>query len=894
MWRELLLVLDQFGAGGGGDPGNNAVRFLLALFFWVGLGMVSLQQYRRLRERRDFYIALAAVIGGAREAAMFLLEYGAWRGWFPTLFSYRVFPPLEHTLTDCSRIVLGFAYLRYYLPGKTAGRTYLRAGLGVFVGLYFLTAPLWIRFLDRHPEMLSGGAHFGLFWGDFAYRLAGSLFVGLIIVRLAHAGRAGRAIPPPVYAGFLFLFLDEFLMMINLSLGDSEYRTMFGPIRHNLGIWSIPLFIWAYWGELLRRVRDEQARSDGILDAIGEGIGIENLDHRVLYQNPAHQALFGNHVGEPCERMRAGGLGKCSLAHTFKEGAKLTEGQSLQTAAGNVDVEVSTALLRDADGGVTGGIEVVRDVTKRRQAEEAVRESEERYRTLVQNIDHGITLVDTQYRILMANAAHARLLKLAGEDIVGRYCFEAIHGRDTICPQCPGAVALSTGRKAFVEKTALRPDGNTLSVRIQAFPVLGPDGTARGFIELVENTTEAKIAEAERKRLEERVLQAQKMESLGILAGGIAHDFNNLLMGILGNTDLALAKTTPESPVRPFLKSVDKAAQRAADLTNQMLAYSGKGRFIVEPINLSRIVEEIGHLLATVVSKRATVRYRLAADLPAVEADATQIRQVVMNLITNASDALGDKEGVITVTTGVTDADDLYLESLPLSAAPAAGRYVYLEVSDTGAGMDNATQAKIFDPFFTTKHTGRGLGLAAVLGIVRGHRGAIKVYSEPGQGSMFKVLIPALSGPAEMPASDQPAPAAAVEPAPRNRGTILVVDDEETVRETTRAMLEACGYTVLTAVDGADGIDVFRSHAGRITSVILDMTMPRMGGEEAFREMHRIDENVPVILSSGFNELDAVNRFTGKGLAGFIQKPYRMQALEEKLQIALTARKGDA
>jgi PAS domain S-box-containing protein len=893
MWRELQFILNQFGAGGEGDPGNNAVRFLLALFFWAGLGGVALQQYRRLRERRDFYITLAAVIGGAREATMFALEYGAWRGWFPTVFSYRVFPPLEHTLTDIGRVVLGFAYLRYFLPAKDAGRGYLRAGLGVFVGLYLVTAPLWIRFLDEHAAMFTQtGVHFGLFWGDFAYRLAAASFMAVVFVRLEGARREGRAIPAPVFGGFLFLFLDEFLMMINLTLGDADYRTFFAPIRHNLGIWAIPLFIWAYWGEQFRRLRDEKARSEGILEAIGEGIGIESLDHRVLYQNPAHRALLGEHAGEPCERMHAGGLEGCLLTRTFREGTPSGEGRRLQTAAGPIDIEVTTSLLRDGDGRLAGGIQVVRDVTERRRAEEAVRESEERYRTLVENIDHGITLVDPHYRVLMSNAAHGRLVKKAAEHMIGKRCFEVIHGRDTTCPDCPGAVALSTGKKALVEKTVTRPDGNALSVRIQAFPVFGPDGTTRGFIEVVENTTESKKAEAERRQLEARILQAQKLESLGILAGGIAHDFNNLLMGILGNTDLALAQTAPESPVRPFLKSIDKASQRAADLTNQMLAYSGKGRFIIEPINLSRVVEEIGHLLATVVSKRATVRYRLAPVLPPVEADATQIRQVVMNLITNASDALGEREGVVTVTTGVTDADGSYLGSLYLDDVLSAGRYVYLEVSDTGDGMDSATQARIFDPFFTTKHTGRGLGLAAVLGIVRAHHGAIKVYSEPGQGSTLKVLIPALAGPEEIPAGAAAVPANTTSAGSGERGTILVVDDEETVRETTGAMLEAFGYSVLTAVDGLDAVELFRSRSDALTAVILDMTMPRMGGEEAFREMRRIDGSVPVILSSGFNEQDAVNRFTGKGLAGFIQKPYRMQALEEKLRTALATRRS--
>ena len=264
------------------------------------------------------------------------------------------------------------------------------------------------------------------------------------------------------------------------------------------------------------------------------------------------------------------------------------------------------------------------------------------------------------------------------------------------------------------------------------------------------DSTGRRHAEEERLVFERRMQQAQKLESLGVLAGGIAHDFNNLLMVILGNADLALSKSSAESPVRGFISNIDTAAQRAADLANQMLAYSGKGRFLIEPINLSRLVEEMGHLLASVISKRAAVRYRLADDLPAVQADATQLRQVVMNLITNASDAIGDREGVISIATGVVEIGP------PGSAARASGpplppgTYAFLEVSDTGSGMDPATQALIFDPFYTTKQTGRGLGLASVLGIVRGHHGEIRVSSKPGQGTTFTVLLPA--APAEPPA----------------------------------------------------------------------------------------------------------------------------------------------
>jgi signal transduction histidine kinase/ActR/RegA family two-component response regulator len=490
----------------------------------------------------------------------------------------------------------------------------------------------------------------------------------------------------------------------------------------------------------------------------------------------------------------------------------------------------------------------------------------------------------------MANAAHARLLRKAPAEVVGQECFRAFHGRESACPDCPGATAMATRRAAVVEKRSTRPDGSQLVVQIQAFPVLHADGSARGFIELVENVTETRKLQAERERLDARVREAQKMESLGILAGGIAHDFNNLLMGILGNVDLALTKTVPESPARPFLQRIDTAAQRAADLTNQMLAYSGRGRFIVEPINLSRLVEEIGHLLATVVSKGATLRYNLAAELPPVEADATQLRQVVMNLITNASDAIGNAEGMISVSTGLVDADEAYLTGLWSRENLAAGRYVFVEVTDNGAGMGAETRARIFDPFFSTKQTGRGLGLAAALGIVRGHKGGIRVYSEPGKGTTIKVLLPAAAG-AALPTTGGPVGAEAAEGGP-GHGLILVVDDEEIVRETTRLMLEENGFSVLSANDGVEAVELYRGRAGEIAAVLLDMTMPRMGGEEAFRELRRIDPTVAVILSSGFTEQEALNHFAGKGLAGFLQKPYRARELAAAVRVAIARRGG--
>jgi CheY-like chemotaxis protein len=313
-----------------------------------------------------------------------------------------------------------------------------------------------------------------------------------------------------------------------------------------------------------------------------------------------------------------------------------------------------------------------------------------------------------------------------------------------------------------------------------------------------------------------------------------------------------------------------------------MLAYSGRGRFFVEPVDLNQLVTEMLHLLKVSMSKNAIPKFNFGANLPAVEADATQIRQVIMNLITNASEALGDKSGFISISTGAVHCDETYFAQTHLPEQLPQGFYVYIEVSDTGCGMNKETISRIFDPFFTTKFTGRGLGLAAALGIVRGHKGAMKVYSEPGRGSTFKVLFPASEQPAASLPKEDP-----LLKSWRGQGTILLVDDEETVRSVTQRILEKLGFTVLTAADGREALDVFSKRAKEIVCVLLDLTMPHMGGEETYRELRRIKSDVRVILASGYDEQDVSDRFGSKGLAGFLHKPFQIVELISKLQQAL-------
>jgi signal transduction histidine kinase/CheY-like chemotaxis protein len=383
----------------------------------------------------------------------------------------------------------------------------------------------------------------------------------------------------------------------------------------------------------------------------------------------------------------------------------------------------------------------------------------------------------------------------------------------------------------------------------------------------------------DRRRSDEQLRSAQKLESLGVLAGGIAHDFNNLLVGVLGNAGLALLELPEDSPARQPIRDIEISAQRAAELTRQMLAYSGRGRFRVEPVDLSAIVEEISQLLGRVISKQAQLTLHLARDLPAVVVDATQLRQVVMNLITNASDALQDRPGTVALETGLVQADRAMFASTYLDEPLPPGPYVYLEVRDTGSGMDPATVARIFEPFFSTKFTGRGLGLAAALGIVRSHKGAIAVQSAPGQGTTFRVLLPASV------ATVGAAGSARQDTLARGTGLVVLVDDEDAVRGLARRVLERSGYQVIEATSGERALTTLDEHAGAVRAVVLDLTMPGLSGEATLLAIRRRHPRVPVVVSSGYVP-DEEGALAG---VPFLAKPYRPADLIDTVARAIEA-----
>jgi len=523
--------------------------------------------------------------------------------------------------------------------------------------------------------------------------------------------------------------------------------------------------------------------------------------------------------------------------------------------------------------------------------------------------------LDIAGNVIWVNSEWCRLVGLDAGQVLGHPIWEFVAPEERERSRAAVTQKLSTESPlAVFERPYSRPDGSTLALEIHERYRRGPNGEILGIRSFLLDITarkraenalrsvqeelelrirertqelellidflrremdERRLAESEHRKLEAQVQYSQRLESMGVLAGGVAHKFNNLLTSIMGYTSMAAMELPRKSRVQEHLDQVLDAAKSAAELTQQMLAYSGRGQFVLESLDISRIVEGTARLLESMLSKKAHLVLELAATSPPIEADAAQIRQVLINLATNASDALADRAGEIAIRTGVMWAEAGELPSLHAGRATPAGLYAYLEVADTGCGIDPETLAKIFDPFFTTKFTGRGLGLPAVLGIVRAHRGSIRVASTPGQGTVVRAFFPTME-------EAEPEPPAATAPESAlwtMTGTVLVVDDEEPILLLAKAVLEEVGLTVLTARDGNQAVEVFRDHGDRIHAVLLDVTMPGMDGTEVFRHFHQARPDIRVILCSGYNEHEVSSRLGDDRPAAFLRKPYEPREL---------------
>ena len=534
-------------------------------------------------------------------------------------------------------------------------------------------------------------------------------------------------------------------------------------------------------------------------------------------------------------------------------------------------------LLDDAEVGAV--LWSFRDISERKAAEEALRVSErrlaerKRYLTaLLESMPECIKVLDRNGTVLEMNRAGLEMVQ-AGipEDVIGKCVYPLIEEPHRDAFRTLNESVFQGGCGGTLEFSIRGLKGAHRTFETRMVPLRDDRDNVIGALSATRDITE-------RKELEERIRQAAKLESLGVLAGGIAHDFNNLLTGILGGASLLQDEIPAHSVLYPAVETIAIASQRASELTRQMLAYSGRGHFVIETVDLPERVRQILTLLEASAPKHVHLDLDLNDSDCLIKADTGQLQQILMNLIINAAEA--------TVTEGVVS---ISVRRLPiavprptLAADLAAGEYVVLEVRDSGTGMDEDTRRKIFDPFFTTKFTGRGVGLAAVLGIVRGHKGGIEVESAPGRGSRFTVYFPA--SPVRM--KHAAGPASTITSAIRT-GTVLLVDDEDVVLRAGRLALERLGFRVLLARNGSEAVEQFRSQHRNVALVILDMTMPGLSGADALHQLKVIDSSVPVLGTSGFSADEARSRF-GEAIAGFIPKPYSLRSFSDTV-LAITA-----
>jgi PAS domain S-box-containing protein len=670
-------------------------------------------------------------------------------------------------------------------------------------------------------------------------------------------------------------------------------------------------------------LRESEERLSAIFETAQDYIFVKDTDLRYTHVNPAVEELFGKPAEEIIGRTDDALFSEDVLDRVVEIDRQVLAGrvvdQSRTSSVNGVEHVFHTIKvpLRDESGDVVGLCGIARDITELKRVELVERVmrailqtavSEVDLRTLISEIrDLLHQLIDTtNFFVAFYNEAtgcYSFPFYVDEYDDLGRYEPEPL-------PQSLTDFVRRTGQPLFGDPEVfkeLEEGGEVGLVGTDTRQWIGvpltsdrgvigvvvvqsyhdPNLYSKGDLDLLEYAAktisiavERKRSDESRRELEARVLRSQKMESLGTLAGGLAHEFNNRLQEILGSTGIAAQMLPSGSPIHQQLAAINSAADGAAELTRQMLAYAGKSRFIVEDVHLSRLVEDVLRYIPSAYEDTTEFRYELAEDVPLVTADASEIRLMISNLITNAVEALNGSHGRVTIRTRAEHCSEAVLSYSILGEDAAPGSYVIFEVADTGSGMDQDMAARIFDPFFSTKFAGRGLGLAAVLGIVRVNRGAIRVESAPGMGTSVRVFLPVGREPDGEPERES---SGRVDTGTGQR-RVMVVDDDEAIRSLTQEMLEQAGYAVVTAKDGVDAVEKLRSAPGDLDAVVLDMTMPRMSGEETFREMVAIRPDLPVIVATGFSQDDAIAKFHDPTPAGFLQKPFRLNELVETLE----------
>ncbi|OGR27941.1 MAG: hypothetical protein A2X83_01675 [Desulfuromonadales bacterium GWD2_54_10] len=512
-------------------------------------------------------------------------------------------------------------------------------------------------------------------------------------------------------------------------------------------------------------------------------------------------------------------------------------------------------------------------VVARRKADKAVRRGKRDWERTFDALPDLISIIDINHTIIRVNRSMAERFGLTPAKLVGRKCCELVHGMELPQANCP---VVGMTRDGLVHNKEYQEKIQDAFFDITVSPLYDEEGKITSYVHVMRDITERKFAEEERQKLQQQFQQTQKLESLGVLAGGIAHDFNNILTIILGHCYIVDQNIDSGMDQKTHVKHIEKAAGRAASLCHQMLAYSGQNKMVQARINLWLLVDENVKMLQSAIKKNVNFELDLKFDVPEIPGDCAQLQQVVMNLIINAAEAIGDKNGIIKIALkkiAVQAETDFLGNSIP------PGNYACLTVSDNGCGMDEETQKRIFEPFFTTKFAGRGLGMSAVLGIVKSHNGALQLSSTPGFGTTFKVYLP-LAAVTDI-----------AETSPQNNfyvsekgcGTILLVEDEDALRIIGSALLKAMGYTILTAANGREALEIYSERGSGIDLILLDLVMPDMGGIDTYRVLREISPTLPIVICSGYSFEDIFEEVEGDDQTAMIQKPYVPEQLRDIL-----------